>query len=366
MRYLSETTRHLMNETAVKLARTGKDPVFFIESFMIINKSKFNEGALGNFWKDVKNWFRGGVGQVHAGRHDVEDEYAKAFAAIQTMVNHISKFRGADPSTEDDVLNLLNTVLNNMKSAQPMIKDLSDKVKSQARSQRDPRTYGSTPAHSPYVDVKDFTDLPTMNIRAEGGTKPVMQWFVNLRSGGKDKLATSIVANANVQKLPTPLLAAGEKDYAFLVNSGDALIGELTNSGVANRDAYAKVFAYLYQKLLSTKTDPMGDDPALYTGLPPYTKELPQFDKNDINIFLTWLLSQKKSGIYQIMNAAQTATSHRKITDIIPNVNKANALMKAISDFRTANPSSTGQFGNVDEEQLLRAIIQLNAKSKSP
>lgn len=366
MRYLSETTRNLMNETAVKLAKTGKDPVFFIESFMILNKSKFNEGALGNFWKDVKNWFRGGVGQVHAGRHDVEDEYNKAYNAIQTMVGHINKFKGADPSTEDDVLELLNSTLGNLQSAQPMIKDLSDKVKSHARSQRDPRTYGSTPAHSPYVDVRDFADLPTMNIKAEGGTKPIMQWFSNLRAGGKGKLATSIAANANVQKLPTPLVAAGEKDYAFMVNSGDPLIGELTNSGVASRDAYAKVFAYLYQKLLATKADPMGDDPTLYVGLPPYTKEVPLFDKNDINTFLTWLLSQKKSSVFQIMNASQTATSHRKITDIIPNVNKANALMRAISEFRTANPSSTGQFGNVDEEQLLRAIIHLNAKSKTP
>lgn len=365
MRYLSETTYHLMNETATKLANSGKDPIFVVESFIITNKHLFIEGVLGNFWRDVKNWWKGGMGQVHAGRHDIESEFDKAYAAITTMINHIEKFRGADPSTEEDVLNILNGVLDKFQTAGDMIRDLSNKVKSSARAERDPKMYGGMPKHMPYYDVEDFASLPTMNIKAEGGTKPVMQWFANLLRNRKGKMAISILANSKAQKLPTPLIAAGEKDYAFLLNSGDPIIQELKSSRVSNRDDYAKVFAYLYQKLLATKSDPMGDDPALYASAPPYKKEITNFDKTDIDSYLTWLISQKKAQIYQIINAAKVATGHRKITDIIPNANKANALMIAISNFRVANPSSTSQFGTVDEEDLLRAILHINSVKKT-
>ncbi len=364
MRYISESTRYLINETASKLATSGKDPFIVVEAFIITNKKLFAEGALGNFWRDVKNWWRGGIGQVHAGRHDVEDEYHKALAAIQTMIEHIKKFKGADPSTEDDVLTLLNNVLDKFESAGDMIRDLSDKVKSSARAERDPKTYGGMPRHMPYYNVEDFASLPTMNIKAEGGTKPIMQWYTNLLRNRKGRMAISILSNAKIQKLQTPLIAVGEKDYDFLANSNDPILQELSAMKVSNRDEYARVFAYLYQKLLATKSDPMGDDPALYASAPPYTKELMNFDKNDINNYMTWLLSLKKSDIHQIVNAAKVATGHRKMSDIIPNVNKANALMIAISNFRVANPSSTAQFGTADEEDLLRAILHINSTKK--
>lgn len=264
MRYLSESTQHLLSETAIKIVNTGKDPIFLIEAFIIKNKNKFNEGVLSDLWKDTKNWFKGGMGAVAAGRHDIEDEYNSAYKALFTMISHIRKFRGSDEDTEKDIIQLLLQTLRNMKSAHPMIIDLAGKVKKRAAAASDSSLWGGPEKYvpHPHINAADFGSINNVPIEKVGGTKPIMSWFANLKNTKNLQLIQSIIMNAKNRSHASQILSIAEKDYDNLLASTaeNKLIIELQDIGIRDRITYGKIFAYLYQKYLAAKPPELKPD----------------------------------------------------------------------------------------------------------
>jgi hypothetical protein len=371
MQYLSESTRHLLQETTSKLVKTGKDPVFFVEAFMLKHPNRFNEGALGNFWRDVKNWWKGGTPAVAAGRHDLEAEYENAYKALETMTNHILKFKGSDPSTEEDVINLLNTTLDNLQTARPVIQSLAGKVKKRAAAAHDPSIFGGPEAYKPYVHVEDFADLPATNIDKPGGTKPIMGWFASLKKNGKDSLFRSIIMNAKVRMHPAHIVSLAEKDFEKLKTATDPVIVDLDITGVRNREMYGRVFAYLYAKLAEAKKDPSADiekDPegtvsSIIKDLPSFKKEVYQFNPADTKNMLEFLDKHPKTEVQKVLVDAEKDLAGKPLTRFILQVNKINQISKDIAAYKAANPTSA--LTEMDEEKITRMLIYLVDQSKS-
>ncbi len=361
MFYLSESTRDLIDETAVVIAHSGKDPIFLVESFIINNKAKFNEGVLSDLWRDVKNWWKGGVGGVAAGRHDINDEYETAKKALLTMVSHIKKFAGSDPSTENDILRLLYTTITNLKTAEPLVQTLGSKIKKRAAAARDPRLFGGPEEYAVDVDVKDFATLPTSNAHLPGGTKPVMEWFLNLRTN-KPKLLQSILMNARVRKVPTNLVALAEKDYEYLKNNKDSIIASLGSVGVRNEDLYSKVFGYLYQKLSSGKPAATGSD-ALVDSFPLFKKEVKDFNKDDVAGYLNWLAGVSPTDLSEIKKRTDSELSTTNLSSFI-NPSKINSLTQAVANHLAASEPARKAMTGIDELDVLKIMAYLVMKAK--
>lgn len=362
MQYLSENTRSLINETATHIVNTGKDPLFLVEAFMINNKNRFNEGALSNWWRDVKNWWRGGVGAVAAGRHDIEDEFNTARNALLTMITHIKKFRGSDPSTEEDILNLLNTTVQNLRTVEPLITSLGGKIKKRAAAQRDPSLFGGPEEYKPELDVAAFAELPVSNVKVEGGSKPIMNWYLTQASGPKKNLARSIVMNAKVRVAPSRFSTFAATDYEALAAASDPLIQSLAtlqaDLAVRNAEMYGRIFAFLYEKLLALRTAPKD---AKYADLPEYSVETANMTKTEVNKYLNWMVRKGAGVITDVMKDV-----NREIPDLsaLPlSGTKLNNFSLFVDNYKKA-PTARDVLKNFNSVDLVRAVIFLNKKAQ--
>ena len=362
MYYLAESTRNLIDETATVLVNSGKDPIFVVESFIINNKNRFTEGVLSNLWRDVKNWWKGGSGGVAAGRHDINDEYENAKKALLTMVSHIKKFAGSDPSTENDILRLLYTTVTNLKTAEPLIQTLGAKIKKRAAAARDPRLFGGPEEYKTDIDVKDFATLPTSNVHFAGGTKPVMEWFLNLKDK-KPKLLQSILVNARIRKVPTDIIALAEKDYEYLKNNKDSLITNLGGVGIRNEEMYARVFGYLYQKLASGKPTGPAPTDTLVDTFPIFKKELKDFKGADITEYINWLSGVPAVDLSEIKKRTEDEFGKIELKSII-SPSKINVLTLAVVNHIEGSVPAKNALAGMDEIGVLKVLAYLVAKAR--
>lgn len=368
MQYICESTHLLVNEVAKDLIATGKDPIFLIEAFILNNKTKFNESALSNFWRDLKNWWKGGVGGVAAGRHDIESELNTAKNALLTMVGHIRKFKGSDPSVEADILNLLSTTVKNLRTAEPLITSLSGKIKKRAAAARDPRLYGGPEEYKPELDVAAFASLPVSNIKVEGGTKPIMNWYLD-QASNNPKLARSIMMNAKVRITPSKYSAGAARDYEALTAASDPLITSLAGLGpdfaIRNGEIYGRVFGSLFEKLLASKS---GSKDAKYADLPEYTVETAKMGKTEVNRYLNWLVRKGNAVVKDVMKETDLEIPMSSMSSMPISGTKLDGFSKLVDTYKKL-PGAAATFESsggklYDSADIVRAVIYLNKKSQ--
>jgi hypothetical protein len=182
---LSLKEKLLIEKIAVKISNIDIEPYDFFENFVQFRLTKIlnEQETLTNWYQNVANYFKGGYGNFLKRQVDINSKFVDAINSLESIVRVIKNFPNIDPQYSEDLLDHMNDIVDSMKSSQPAVKTIGDKI---MLTHEQPKMTGQNKTwhSSEQVDKNVIRSMP-ISLTIDQLIQNSIPWFTGLDQNNK-------------------------------------------------------------------------------------------------------------------------------------------------------------------------------------
>jgi hypothetical protein len=240
--------RHIIEQISIKLAHSDVDPISFFEYYVEFKLSKIlnEQNTLTNWFQNLGNYFKGGMSNVYKRQVDISSKFQDAKKSLEAIMQVITSFKNIDPQYSDDLLKHINSIVDTMKSTEPAITTLGDKIMT---THEQPKMTGKQRNWSPseQINAQTVQNMPFVAKPADLIPK-IQEFFVRLDVNHKTYFAN--LADYSAKNVPQGIAKIAQ-------GTDDATITPFITPPVTNKAQAKNILAVLLNNYYEYKIKPL-------------------------------------------------------------------------------------------------------------